>query len=165
MPTTIRRITNTVSTIPAPTSLAGTVTTDTVTTVLIYSGSADILDYVNDGNNGQQGFCYIYVPTATPKLSKILGCYLNEDDTISITIQTAMAGLSGAECDLVMANLSGYSWLNDGGSNGEIDGVTVEDGEHNNVNPTKENSMGQCQLPVYVVGTGTDFLVTETIFI
>lgn len=165
MPTTTRTIAAATSTIPAPTSLAGTVTTDTVTTVLIYSGSEDILDYVNEGNNGQQGFCYIYVPSGTPKLSKILGCYLNEDGTISITVQTAIPGLSGAACDLVIANLSGYSWLNNGGADGTVDGITVSDGEYNNINPTKENSMGQCQLPVYVVATSTSFYVTETIFI
>lgn len=164
MPTTIRRITNTTGTIPAGTALAGTVTTDAVTTVLIYSGSEDILALVNEGINGQQGFCYIYVPTGTPKLSKILGVYDN-GSTVSITLETAIPSLSSAACQFVKANLSGYSWLNDGASNGTVDGIAIEDGEHNNVAPTKENSMGQCQLPVYVDATGTDFLITQTVFI
>lgn len=164
MPTTTRRITSTTSTIPAPTSLAGTVTADTVQTVLIYSGSEDIHDYVNEGNSGYTGIMYLYVPSATPKLSKILGVYLNANGTTSITVATSMGALSGAACDLVIANLWAYSYVNDGAAACTVDGVSIVVGDAVSITAQQgvNTALGSCQLPVYVDASSTSLLISET---
>jgi hypothetical protein len=162
MSTITRRITNTTGTIPDSIALAGTVTTDTVTTVLIYTGSDDILALVNDGNSNYPGFTYIVVPSATPKIVRILGVYLNDNDTVSITVETAMAGLSDAPCDFVYGDLTGLSYLNDGGTDITVDGISIPDGQGISLPPFQFTSMGELRKPLYVVATGSDVLITET---
>lgn len=164
MAETIRRITSTVGTIPAGTAMSGTVTTNTGNNkILNYTGTpTEITSLVNDGNNNWGGYTFLYAPSGTPKIRRLLGYSPLTGTTGSIFLDDTMTGLSGSSFQIIIGDLRSYSLTNDGGADGSVDGVTVVDGESIAVNPTPNaDGIGALKTPVYVVATGTNFLISE----
>lgn len=158
-----RRITGTVGTIPNYTALAGTVTSNTDTTVLSYSGSDDIATIMPDGMLGSNSTMWIYVPAGTPKIAKVLGKFKNADNDWSIFLDTGISGASASACSYVPAAIT-YSYYNDGAGNVTIDGVIIKPGESNNLAPYETYSnRAKFQDPCYVDATAGDLLINEEI--
>lgn len=162
-----RRITNTVGTIPNYTALAGTVTSQTDTKVLIYSGSDDIDTALFDGGVGLDSTYWIYVPAGTPKIAKIIGTYKIGTGNWNIQLDRAMTGASGSACNFVKEGVA-FSYINDGGADGSIgDGstqITIPNGGGGTYAPYEKYSNRQKLQPVkYVVATGTSFLIQEEV--
>lgn len=163
-----RRITGTVGTIPNYTPLSGTtVTSQTDTTVLISTGTDDLEDIMFKGGIGLDSVYWIYCPAATPKIAKIIGLYkISETGTptvysFNIQLEEPMTGLSGDACNFVKAGIA-YSYLNDGGASGTVNGVTIKNGEGATYAPYEKYSNRQKLHPVaYVDASATDFLIVE----
>lgn len=159
----IRRIENGVGTIPDHTALLGTATSNTDTTVLTYEGSNDIADIYRSGSLGENSTKWIYVPSGTPKIAKVVGIYQNADENWSIFLDTGIAGASGSVCNWLPALIT-YGYSNDGDTTITIDDVDVFAGDYNNFPPyqTYSNRV-KFHNPVYVDATGGNLLITEEI--
>lgn len=163
-----RRITGTVGTIPNFTPLSGTtVTSQTDTTVLISTGTDDLETLMYEGGIGLDSNYWIYCPAGTPKISKIIGLYQislsSGTYTFHIQLDRAMTGLSASACNFVKAGIA-YSYLNDGGASGTVNGVTILNGEGNTYSPYDKYSNRPKLQPVsYVDASGTDFLINEEV--
>ncbi len=158
-----RRITNTVGTIPNFTALAGTVTRSTAnSTILIYDGSNDIATIMPQGSIGLNNSTFwLYVIGVSPFVARVIGIYKNDDENYSISLDRAMGAVTGGACAYVRAGVQ-YSYLNDGGADGTVNGVTIKNGEGNNYSPYEKYSNRPLLQPVsYVVATSTDFLINE----
>lgn len=159
----IRRITDTVGTIPNYTALVGTVTSNTDATVLTYEGSNDIANVYTEGKLGENSTMCIYVPDATPKIGKVIGIYKNGDQDWSIFLESSMTGASSDTCAWVPASIT-YGYTNDGGASITVDGVEIMDGEYNNFPAyDKYSNRSKFHNPVYVDATGGNVLITEEI--
>ena len=153
-------------TVPRSTVLNGTVTTNTNRSdVLDYSGTSDLDSIFSQAKTGLAGCMYIFIP-ANDLLIQVL--YVTKDpatpNTYTIFLASAAAGVSGATAYSVEANLISYSYINDGGGNGTVNGVTVEDGTGFESQPSGRSISGDTlwKKPVYINGTGTSFLVYES---
>ena len=158
------RITNTKNTIPLSTALNGTVTTDSLRTdVLNYSGTSDLATIYSEANTGVGGFSYIFIP-ASDMLIQVLFVVDTGTDTYNIFLAEAASGISGGAASYVHAKLVSYSYLNDGGADGEVNNVKVENGDGFTSPPSGLSISGDTlwKKPVYVDATGTDFLVYQS---
>lgn len=148
------------------TALAGTITSNTDTKVLTYSGSNDIGTLFNQGflANGTQSPYYIECSIGgTAHLNRVVGIYQLANNSWSIQLATALTGASSTACNYVFANLIGYSIKNDGGASGTIDGVTIKDGTGITIPPlAPAGSRYIFQDALLVVAASTDFLIVET---
>lgn len=164
----VRRITNGVGTIPDNTLLAGTtVTSQTDQTVLISTGTDNLEDIIFRGGIAAGGVYWIYCPAATPKVAQLTGLYqiseVSGTYTFNIQLDRAMTGASGSAVSYVKGGIT-YSYLNDGGANGTVDGVIVKPGDSNNYLPYEKYSNRQQLHPVsYVDASSTDFFINEEI--
>ncbi len=178
MADTTRNINDEVSTIPAGVDITGTLTTDTnEDTVLQYSGTTNLQDFLdnnnnpvglNGGNTGLNGgYTYLYLAGKSPYIFKISGInYISESGSTfnyAITVDKAASGVSVSSFQIIFGNLTGYSYSNDGGADGTIDGVTIPDGVANNFLPYEYTPVGKLKTPVVCDATGTNFLVVETL--
>ena len=148
-------------TIPDNTALAGTVTSNTDTTVLTYVGSNDIADIMTEGKLGENSTVYIYVSAATPKVSKVIGLYKNSNNNYSIFLETGMAGASASACAYVPAAIS-YSYTNTGSTTVTVDGVSIIGGVGDAKQPyQKYSNRPKFHPAVYVNATGGTLFISE----
>ena len=162
----IRRITATVGTVPGYVGIsATTVTSQTDTTVLLSSGTANLFTIFREGALSVDSTFWIYVPDATPKIAKVTGIYQVSLTTgtyvFSLQLDRVMKSAAASTCNYVQAGMA-FSIVNDGGADGTIDGVTIHDKEGVTYAPyEKYSNRPKVQPVVYVVGSGTDFLIQE----
>ncbi len=161
-----RNISSTVGTIPQGTSMSGKVTTNASdSTKLDYTAgnNTELAALINDGNDNWGGYTYLYAPDGTPKIRRLLGFAQLTSTTATITLDAAMTGLSSDSFQIINTPLYGYSYLNNGGSNGSVDGVVVKDGEGVSIPPSDVDSgIGELKTPVYVDASATNFSIIET---
>jgi len=153
---TIRRSTG-AGTVPAGVTQAGDVTTNAVKdTVLDYSGTeAQLKAIFTDTETGLQGTAWIYVPSATPPLARVVAV-----EQTHLLLDRSMTGASSAAFDKVSGTLINYSILNDGGATGTVNGVNLLNGE-SLIQTVQYPVEADCLEAVYIDASGTDFLITE----
>lgn len=176
-----------IDTVPSFTALNGTVTTSgTDATVLNYTGTTNWQSIFNLPLSPAVPASYpvagpvaaketswqirnspvwIYVPGADVELARVIGLSLGgAENAFEYTLQLdrAMAGVNAAACDYVFANLLSYNWVNDGGSPGTIDGVSIISGNTDGVAQlAPAGTRIVFQDPVVIDATGTSVLVQE----
>lgn len=164
MATINRRITGVTGTIPNYTVLTGTVTTNSIDNKTYnYSGSNDIATIYVDWKTGTGGNMYIFVPDAAAKLAKVISIGQVADNSWTIRTDSTVTGASASTANYVEANLVAYSFVNDGGAIGIVDGVNVvygEEGGSPQLNPS--GSRGEFFNPRLVNASVTDFYIQET---
>lgn len=162
------RTSTTTGTIPAATTLSGgTAVTDTnKTTVLIYTGTDNLLTTLAPILTGQEGLIWIYIVNATTNtLARCIGVTAVDESNpaalvYAILLDRVMTTGAAKTVTYITADLKKYSVTNDGGASGTFDGVALLDGE----TVTQE-----IQYPLTVDwleaktfnATGTSFLITQ----
>jgi len=176
-----RTISNTVGTIPQAQSVAGsTATTDTTSSlVLQVTGTANLSAFtwstatgipfptgLTDGTCSPDGYYYIYVPDATPKIAKIVGItlvsHVGSNYTYAIQLDTAMTGASSSAFSLIIGNDFSYSYDNVGGASATIDGASVATGQSNAFVAKGQPSTNNLYRPVYVDARSTTVAIQES---
>ncbi len=180
MSQTTRRITGTINTIPAMTSISGAVTQSGAdTNLVIYTGSGNWFAIFNmpatpptltpnpiaitpTEHQDLQSKIWVYITGATPLLARVIGITQIDATTWQLKLNKAATGIGAANLNYIVANLLGYTWLNDGGATGKINGVNVLDGE-NGGEPqlAPSNNRALFQDAILVDATSTDFLIQE----
>lgn len=162
-----RRITGLVGTMPNFTALVGTVTSNTDTKVLSYTGSHDVVDIFTPGRIGKNGTMYIYVVGKTPFVSRVVGLFklstVTSETNYQIFLETGIAAASATACAYVKAGVA-YSYVNDGSANATVNGVVVKPGDVGNYAPYQTYSNRPQLQPVsYVDATtsGADLFIME----
>lgn len=161
----LRRITDIIDTIPAlGTVLNGTVTQSTADArALLYSGTSDMNSLYPPQQMYGDSNRWIYIPDSTPSLVRVTGLAQTSSTTFTVYVDRDIAGASGSTAYPITGDLLGYSYTNDGGATGTVDGVDITDGE--TVSKTQLAPAGSrvtFQDVVLVDATGTDFLIDET---
>lgn len=164
----IRRITNTTRTVPDSTSISGTILVNNERpTTVIYTGTVDLSDYITDGNSGGgMGYVYLVCPASDVKIARVTGAVQLTSTTWAIQTDSVMTAAINQPFSLITSPMYGYSISNDGGANATLDGVALEDGEtisKTNPNYADGYNIGETKKPIYVVATGTDVLIEETL--
>lgn len=169
-----------IDTIPSYQALNGTVTiSSTDTTVLNYAGTTDwlaIFDLpdappqltpnpfavVQSGAQFPHSKIWIYVPTATPVLARVIGIATAGANAFTLQLDRAMPSVNGAACNYVTGNLLGYSWNNDGAAAGTFNGVVMNEGNTGGVPQLAPvNNRTKFQDVAIVNATSTSVLVEE----
>lgn len=130
MPTLERRITG-IDTIPASESLSGLVSSNAIdTTVLNYAGTVDLITTYKSPLFAKS--LWIYVADGTPKIARITGItqtgLTGLNYTFAIQLNTGMTGASSDVARIVVGDLVGYSYKNDGGTTITANGITMPNG-------------------------------------
>jgi len=167
MENTTRRITATTGTIPAATTITGSITVSADdASIAIYTGNVNLSNYITQGNSGYQGYCYITCAATSSKVAKVTGATQLTATTWAIMTDGVMTGASASAFGIITKPLYGYSYLNDGGASITVDGVTVQNNEGNTYGPPQYAdgyNFGETKKPLYVVATSSDVLVTEVL--
>ncbi len=161
----LRRITGAINTIPAlGTVLNGTVTQSSADArALLYSGTSDMDDLYPPQQMYGDGNRWIYIPDSTPSLARVTGLAQTSSTTFTLCVDRDLTGASGSTAYPITGDLLGYSYTNDGGADGTVDGVSILDGE--TISKTQLAPAGSrvtFQDVVLVDAGGTDFLIDET---
>jgi len=170
MKNTTYHISNTVGTIQPFTSLSGTLTADAGGNIntLVYTGTVDFKDIINDGNVNT--CVYFYIPSisaASDKIVKVTGITFvsfNENTGVYVYIfkvDKDISAVSSAAFSYTNIPLLGFSYLNVGGAAGTVDGVSIAAtvGLSQPQPIIADQNYGNNFRPMYVDATGTDFLI------
>ena len=164
----IKNINATTGTIPTGTAMSGVVTTnaDNSSKLDYTAGNAtELAALINDGNDNWGGFTYLFAQDGTPKIRRLLGFAQLTATTATITLDGSMTGLATDAFKVIAKPLYGYSFLNNGGADGTVDGVTVKNGTGISIPPANTfngEGIGGLKKPVYVDASATNFFIEET---
>jgi hypothetical protein len=149
------------STIPAGTAQAGTFTVNsTHTDRLDYSGTAEDLNTIlaMGRKNSEQEMTnlWIYMPD-----ENLVVRILSWGGTV-VKVDGDCTGVSAATWELVEANLCGWSVLNQGGSAGTVQGVSLASGASATFSDAPEATYRRNFIDAILVnGSGTSLLIEE----
>lgn len=112
----------------------GTVTTDALNSDhLVYAGTDNVKTVFQAHlRGGYEGFLWVFVPTATVTVAKVLGVENTAINTYVILLDRAMAGVAGANIFYVIGDLKEYGVSNEGGGDGTFDGQVFVQGAFDN---------------------------------
>lgn len=167
--TVYRRITASTETIPSSDTLTGVVKVDTAYSstykYLRYIGTTNLANVFTAGSIGNAGWMYVYIPSDSI-LAKVMSVAAIGDatlDTFRIQVDRAIVMTGSKAFKSIKAKDYSYSWQNDGGAVGYVNGVAVVTGTSFAI--SKEDIAGTSQTtwqePVIVSAQGTSFLVIE----
>ena len=163
--TTFRRIKTTTSTVPASDTIAGKVWTDSSNTtykVLRYVGGVKMDSLWKSGNIGKNGYYWIYVPTNSVPLARVISVSQTGVDTFSITVDRAMTGVVNKAIKSINGKVYAYVIQNDGDTTGTVNGVIVKPDTQLTFPYLWVQGTGTLwQEPIEVNATLTDFLIIE----
>lgn len=167
--TVYRRITNTIGTVPASDTILGVVKVDTAYSstykYLRYIGTTNIANTFPSGAIGQYGWMYIYIPSDSI-LAKVMSVAAIGDatlDTFRIQVATAITMTGSKAFKSIKAKDYSYTWQNDGGAGGYVNGVSIVNGTRFSISKSDIEGTSQTvwQEPIIVNGEGTSFLIVE----
>lgn len=163
------RLTNKTGTVPSSDTITGVVKVDTAYSstykYLLYISTTNIANTFPNGAIGTYGWMYIYIPSDSI-LAKVMSVAAIGDatlDTFRIQVLTPVVMTGSKALKSIKAKDFSYSWQNDGGGTGYINGISIVNGTNFSISKSDVEGTTQTtwQDPIIINAEGTSFLIIE----
>ena len=167
--TVYSRLTDKVGTVPASDTITGVVKVDTAYSstykYLRYIGTTNIANIFTNGSIGNYGWMYVYIPSDSI-VAKVMSVAAVGDatlDTFRIQVDRSIIMTGSKPLKSIKAKDFSYTWQNDGGGAGYVNGVSIVSGTNFTIG--KDDIVGTSQTtwqdPIIINAGGTSFLIIE----